>query len=74
MSVESTPASCQLLTVKQLATMLEIHARTCWRLSALAEAGLSDFPKPLRIGPKTVRWRLSDVQAYLATLAEGHGS
>jgi len=64
----------QLLDVRQLATALGINARTVWRLAALAEAGQGDFPKPLRIGPKTIRWRLSDVQAYLAALAEGHGS
>jgi hypothetical protein len=38
-------------------------------LAAMAEAGRGDFPQPLRIGPKTVRWRLSDVEAYLAALA-----
>jgi predicted DNA-binding transcriptional regulator AlpA len=37
----------------------------------MAEAGQGDFPRPLRIGPKTVRWRLSDVEAYLAALAGG---
>jgi predicted DNA-binding transcriptional regulator AlpA len=62
---------CQLLAVKQLAAMLNIHERTCWRLAAMAEAGRGDFPKPLRIGPKTVRWRLSDIEAYLAALASG---
>jgi predicted DNA-binding transcriptional regulator AlpA len=62
---------CQLLAVNQLAAMLGIHERTCWRLAAMAEAGQGDFPRPLRIGPKTIRWRLSDVEAYLAALASG---
>jgi len=61
----------KLLTVKDLAVMLGIHERTCWRLAAMAEAGQGDFPRPLRIGPKTVRWRLADVDAYLAALAGG---
>ena len=61
----------KLLTVKDLAAMLGVHERTCWRLAAMADAGQGDFPRPLRIGPKTVRLRLSDVEAYLAALAGG---
>jgi len=59
----------RLLAVKELAAMLGIHERTCWRLAAMAEAGQGDFPRALRIGPKTIRWRLADVEAYLGTLA-----
>ena len=58
-----------LLNVRQLAAMLGIHERSVWRLAGLAEAGQGDFPRPLRIGPKTIRWRRADVEAYLATLA-----
>ena len=61
----------KLLTVKDLAVMLGVHERTCWRLAAMAEARQGDFPRPLRIGPKTIRWRLADVEAYLAALAAG---
>jgi predicted DNA-binding transcriptional regulator AlpA len=50
-----------------------MHPRSIWRLAAQAEAGLCNFPQPLRIAPKTIRWRLSDVQAYLAALAGEHG-
>jgi len=59
----------KLLTVKDLAQILNVNERTCWRLAAESEAGHGDFPRPLRIGPQTIRWRLSDVQAYLAALA-----
>ncbi|MBL7132889.1 MAG: AlpA family phage regulatory protein [Phycisphaerae bacterium] len=58
-----------LLTVKQLASILGVHERTCWRLAAMAEAGQGNFPRPLRIGAKTIRWRLADVEGYLAALA-----
>jgi len=59
----------QLLTVKDLAQILNVNERTCWRLSAKADAGQGDFPRPVRIGPRTIRWRLVDVEAYLAALA-----
>jgi predicted DNA-binding transcriptional regulator AlpA len=37
----------------------------------MAEAGHGDFPRPLRIGHRIIRWRLADVEAYLAALAAG---
>ena len=63
----------RLLNVRELAAMLGLHERTCWRLAGLAEDGHGNFPKPLRIGPKTIRWRPSDVEAYLAVLAGESG-
>ena len=60
--------ACQLVTVRELSSLLKEHPGTIWRQTALAEAGHGDFPKPLRLGPKTIRWRLSDVQAYLDRL------
>ena len=62
--------SCQLLTVKELAALLGVHTRTVWRLTGEAEAGQDTFPKPLRIGPRIVRWRQSDVESYINGLAE----
>ena len=67
------PTDVQLLDVKQLAAALGMHPRSIWRLAAQSEAGHGNFPKPLRIGPKTIRWRLSDVQTYLAALAGESG-
>jgi len=58
-----------LLDVQRVAKCLGLSSRTVWRLSALAEAGRGVFPKPVRLGSKLVRWRLRDIQAYLATLA-----
>ena len=72
--VSANSACLQLLDVKEVAGLLRMHPRSIWRLATMAEAGQGNFPRPLRIGPKTVRWRMSDVQAYLAALAEGHGS
>jgi excisionase family DNA binding protein len=67
---EEMSEQLKLLTVRELAAALNVHERSVWRLAAEAEAGQSNFPRPLRIGPKTVRWRLADVEAYLAALAE----
>ena len=66
-------ANMQLLDVKEVAGLLRIHPRSIWRLAAQGEAGQGNFPRPLRIGPKTIRWRLSDVQAYLTCLAREIG-
>ena len=62
---------CRLLTVKELAAMLGVHERTVWRLAGEAEAGQGNFPKPLRVGPRIVRWRQSDVESYIVALAGG---
>ncbi|MBE3099915.1 MAG: helix-turn-helix domain-containing protein [Planctomycetes bacterium] len=61
----------RLLTVKELAAALGVHEQTCWRLAAMAEAGQGDFPRPLRIGHRIIRWRIAEVEAYLASLAAG---
>lgn len=66
-------ADVQLLDVREVASLLRMHPRSIWRLAAQSEAGQNNFPKPLRIGPKTIRWRLSDVQTYLAALAGESG-
>ena len=69
MKTPSIPPSCQLLTCRDVARLLKIHVRSVWRAVGLAEAEQSDFPKPIRLGPKTVRWRMKDVQLYPDRLA-----
>jgi predicted DNA-binding transcriptional regulator AlpA len=58
-----------LLTVKELASMLGVSERTCWRLAAMAEAGQGNFPAPVRIGSRVIRWRPADVEKYLMALS-----
>jgi predicted DNA-binding transcriptional regulator AlpA len=52
-------------------SLLKLHTRTVWRLSALAESGQGGFPRPLRLAEKTVRWRATEIAAYLDQLANG---
>ena len=66
--------SVTLLDVQRVAKCLGLSSRTVWRLSSLAEAGRGVFPKPVRLGPKLVRWRLHDIQTYLGTLAGEDGA
>ena len=56
-------ASVKLLDVRTVAKLLSVHQRTVWRLVASGE-----LPQPIRLGTKTVRWRLSDLEEYLAHL------
>ena len=55
----------QLLTVKDVGRMLKVHVRSVWRMAATG-----NLPAPLRLGEKTLRWRLADVLAYLDRLAD----
>ena len=55
---------CELLTVKDVAELLKVHVRSVWRLAATG-----DIPEPIRLGPKTVRWRVVDLEAHLTRLA-----
>ena len=58
-----------LLTAREVAAVLGIHVRTVWRLSAMAEMGEGDFPRPVRIAKKTIRWRRQDLERYIEALA-----
>ena len=58
-----------LLTVREVAAVLGIHVRTVWRLAAMAEMGEGDFPRPVRIAKKTIRWRRQDLERYIEALA-----
>ena len=59
---ESSAASAALLTVRQIAGLLQVHPRTVWRMAAAGE-----IPKPISIGRKTIRWRASEIAQFLAT-------
>ncbi len=56
--------ACQLLTVRDVAAIFKVHPRTVWRMSATGE-----IPASLTLAPKTIRWRLKDIEAHVAKLA-----
>ena len=52
--------SAQLLTARQVADLLQIHARSVWRLVATGQL------KAVRLGSKMVRFRLTDIEEFIA--------
>ena len=53
-----------LLTARPVADLLGVHVRTFWRYS---QPGI--IPQPIRLGQRTVRWRLSDLRDHLDQLS-----
>lgn len=49
------------LSVEQVAIRYNVSKDTIWRWRREG-----DFPKPIRLGPKVSRWRLSDLETYEA--------
>ncbi len=66
---ESVPVE-PLMTARDVAAVLAVGERTIWRMTSRAKAGAGRFPKPVRLTPKTVRWRRRDVQEYLEDLSQ----
>lgn len=56
------------LTVKQVAQRFSVTPQTVWRWSKQGPS--LSFPRPVRIGYGTTRWRLSDILRY-ERLTEG---
>lgn len=58
-ATEPSPAPA-LLTARQVARLVGVH-ESHWR--RLSRSGLT--PAPVRVGPKSVRWRPSDVSLWI---------
>ena len=54
-----------LFTLKELAEIFQCHPQT---LLQLANAG--EFPKPLRLSRRLLRWRKVDIENYISAHAE----
>jgi excisionase family DNA binding protein len=57
------PARAEYLTAKQLTELLQVSKPTLYRY---LKAG---FPKPIRMGPKAVRWERSIVESWMRAAA-----
>ncbi len=57
-------AAADLMTSQQVAGRLAVSVRTLWRLVAKGR-----FPQPIRYNRKLVRWKSTDVDRYIDTLA-----
>jgi len=53
-------AGVRLLSIRDVAALLAVHPRTIWRLVATGV-----LPPPVRLGRRTLRWRLSDIERAL---------
>jgi predicted DNA-binding transcriptional regulator AlpA len=60
--------ACRLLNIKQVAYRLAISERSVYRL---LKAG--SLARPVRVGPRSPRWRLADIAAFIEA-ASGNGS
>lgn len=58
----------RLLTYKDVLRATGFRSRT----SIWNHVRDRSFPPPLRLGPKVVRWRASDVSAWIAALPKEH--
>ena len=58
--------SGELLTRPEVETRTGLSCSSIYRLMSEGE-----FPKPLKIGQRAVRWRSTDLEAYLANRPNG---
>ena len=58
----------QLLTRSEVEASVRLTTSTIYRLMRSGK-----FPEPLRIGPRAVRWRASELDAWLEGRPYSHG-
>lgn len=61
MAQQTTQVDDRLITDKEVAHLLGASRSWPWKLTAAGK-----FPKPLKLSTRCTRWRLSDVQAWMA--------
>lgn len=50
----------RLLTVGEVARLVTVSIRKIWR-----DVAADCFPKPLKLGPKTTRWKKSEILRHI---------
>ena len=61
----------ELLTRPEVEGLVRLKKSAIYRLSDDPD---SDFPRPLKIGPKAIRWRRSELTAWLDSRPRSHRS
>jgi len=59
-SSEAVVTEPLLISVDQLADLLQVSTRTCWRLLSA-----SALPQPIHVG-SSVRWRMAEVKQWIS--------
>ena len=63
-----TPTADRLLRRSEVERRCQISRSTIYRLMRLGQ-----FPEPIRIGPRAVRWSRREIEAYLASRPRATG-
>lgn len=56
------------LSVKQVAERLGVSIPSVWNYAGNGPYSIPGFPKPYKLGPHLVRWRLDELEEYEASL------
>jgi len=64
---DSLPAS-GFVDDKTVASVLGCSRNTVWRKARYGEGG---FPKPVKVGPKSTRWQVGAIRAFIDSLTDG---
>lgn len=62
---KKSAAMSKLITIKDVCDLLKISRPTVYRRTRDPKSG---FPRPVHVGENAVRFRLCDVEAYVAAL------
>lgn len=63
----------RFLRANEIGQYLGVHEKTPWRWAAETKSGhprANGFPQPIRLGPGISVWRLSEVNAWIASKTE----